>query len=323
MEITLTADSSLQNAINRLPQDGTPVTIHLKNGVYREKVALNRPNVSLIGEDPGKTVISWDDHALRIGSDGEKMGTFNSFTILIGAPDFYAENITFENTAGPGKKAGQALAAYVDGDRAHFRNCRFLGWQDTLFTGPLPQKEGIPNGFKGPRQDMPRVNTRQYYENCYIQGDVDFIFGSATAYFDGCTIVSNDLHQEVNGYLTAPSTPENIPYGYVFSHCRMISGCAPGTVYLLRPWRNHAKAAFLHCDFGAHIHPEGYHDWNKPESRDTMVCAEYGNHGPGASLEHRAPWLRVLTQEEAKSYQREAVLNGTDLWAPWNRHRAY
>ncbi len=160
-----------------------PVTIHIGAGIYRERLLITRPRVTLIGENRDNTTIVYGLGALDVMEDGEKRGTFRTATARIDAPDFTARDITFQNDAGFGHTVGQALAIYVDADRCYFDNCRFLGSQDTLFTAPLPLKEAKPGGFKGPGESKPRTLGRHLYRNCFIQGDVDFIFGSAIAWF--------------------------------------------------------------------------------------------------------------------------------------------
>lgn len=240
---------SIQAAIDSIPEDNTqPITIFIRSGVYNEKLHITKPFITLIGENAKNTIISYSDYAKKQFPSGQSYGTFNSYTAFIGTNDFTAKNITFENTAGIGDEVGQALAAYVDGDRIAFMDCSFLGYQDTLFTGPLPPAPVIPGSFKGPRENAPRINGRQYYENCFIKGDIDFIFGSATAFFHNCTIFSNDIGKKVNGYITAPSTAAGQAYGYVFDSCKLISNAPNETVYLGRPWRNFAKSVFINCE---------------------------------------------------------------------------
>ena len=193
-----------------------------------------------------------------------------------------------------------------------FENCRFLGRQDTLFTAPLPPSVIEWGGFRGPRENAPRDNGTHYSKNCYIEGDVDFIFGGATAYFEECEIRSLTRNSDPEGYITAASTPEGRPYGYVFDKCRFTSDCAPETVYLGRPWRSFAKTVILNSELGAHIKKEGWHDWNKEEAHTLTYYAEYHNFGPGASPETRVSWSHQLTEEEAEKYTKEQVLNG--LW---------
>ncbi|MDF2594345.1 MAG: Pectinesterase [Clostridia bacterium] len=311
--------TSLQAALKNIPLlSSSPTAIYIKKGIYHEKIHIKTPYITLIGEDPVQTIITYDDYALKEFPDGTTYGTFNSYTIFIGAHDFTAKNITFQNHAGPGKKVGQAIAAYVGADRACFKNCRFIGNQDTLFTGPLPPSPLIPHSFRGPQEHAERLNTRQYYEDCTIQGDIDFIFGSATACFYNCEIFSNNLGEAVNGYITAPSTPSGQPYGYIFRCCRLTSNCPKETVYLGRPWRLYAHAVFIDCEMGSHITRSGWHDWDKPESHQTTQFAEFNSHL--ANEDHllcRASWSKILTPDKAKFYTFEKALSGSDGWQPW------
>lgn len=289
--------------------DTCAIEIHIAAGIYKEKLDLERDNVTLIGEDASQTILTFDDYGLFLMPDGLKRGTFRSYTIYVHGANFTAKNLTFANTAGYGPKIGQAVAVYADGNGMTFENCRFLGRQDTLFTAPLPPTVIEWGGFRGPRENAPRDNGTHYYSNCYIEGDVDFIFGGATAYFEECEIRSLCRGADPDGFITAASTPEGRPYGYVFNKCRFTSDCAPETIYLGRPWRNFAKTVIMNSELGAHIKKEGWHDWNKEEARETTYYAEYNNYGPGASPETRVSWSHQLTEEEAKNYSKEKVLN--------------
>ena len=289
--------------------DTYAVEIHIASGTYKEKLNLERDNVTLIGEDVGNTILTFDDYALFLMPDGIKRGTFRSYTIYLHGDNFVAKNLTFANAAGFGPKIGQAVAVYADGARMSFCNCRFLGRQDTLFTAPLPPSVIEWGGFRGPREHAPRDNGTHYYKNCYLEGDVDFIFGGATAYFEECEIHSLTRNSNPDGYITAASTPEGRPYGYVFNHCRFTADCAPETVYLGRPWRNFAKTVIMNSELGAHIKKEGWHDWNKEEARETTYYAEYNNYGPGDSPETRVFWSHQLSEKEANAYTRELVLH--------------
>lgn len=284
-----------------------PETIYIRNGVYKERLEITIPDITLVGEDPNKTIITNDYYAEMIMEDGTKRGTFRTYTCLVFTHNFTARNITFENSAGSGPEIGQALAMYCEGDMNKFYNCRFLGHQDTLFTGPLPPTVKIPGGFVGPTEFAPRDNGRQYYKDCYICGDVDFIFGSATAYFKNCTICALDRGMDVNGYITAPSTPEGQPYGYVFDQCTITGNCPDRTVYLGRPWRSYAKSVFLNCRIDGIIFDEGFHDWNKPDSHEGSFFAEYNCTGAGADTGRRASFAHVLTDEEAAQYTLDNV----------------
>lgn len=300
--------NSVQAAIDSISDKSTPETIYIKNGIYKERVEILRDNITLIGENADNTVITYDYYALMTMSDDTKRGTFRSYTFLVNAHNFNAFNLTFENSAGFGKDVGQAIAVYAEGDRITFKNCRILGHQDTLFTGPLPYHEKQPGGFTGPTEFAVRIPGRQLYEDCYICGEVDFIFGSAVAYFKNCELFALNRNEEINCYYTAPSTYKHQKYGYIFDNCRFTGNCPEGTVMLSRPWRNHAKAVFLNCFMTNQIHSLGFDDWNKPESHDTCYYAEYNCTGEGYRPDMRPSYIHQLTAEEADDYTKNKVL---------------
>ena len=331
--------TSVMAAINSIPKDNkTPVTIFIAPGSYYEKVTLDRSFVTLEGTGTSSkdTVITYDDYAFDIMEDKSKRGTFRSYSMFIDAHDVTLNNLTIENASGDSLSHGQGIALYADGDRLVINSCNIIGHQDTLFTGPLPPKEIVKNGFVGPKQFAPRIHGRQYYTNCYICGDVDFIFGSATAYFENCTIESlrripgedseeykyivknEEVLSNIQGYITAASTPENEAYGYVFDNCRLISGdCPSGTVYLGRPWRDYAKTVFINCHMGRHIHAELFHDWNKTNARESIFYGVYNNEPHKASADEfagRADFVRELSEKEVLSFSKERVLSGNDGW---------
>ncbi len=291
-----------------LPHTEMEVVIHIAPGVYRERLEIRQDHISFIGTDAERTEITYSDGALDLMPEGDKRGTFRTPSVFIDADHFYAYNISFCNEAGQGNKVGQALAVYADGDHLVFEHCRFDGHQDTLFTAPLPKKEKQTGGFKGPKEFAPRRMGRHLYKDCYIAGNVDFIFGSATAYFENCELFMKQRKGEINGYVTAPSTYEGQRYGYVFRDCRFTSDCPPESAYLGRPWRNFARCVIIHSEIGAHIRKEGWHDWDNKEAWDTMFFAEYGNYGEGEGTKQRAPFVKILTEAEAAVYTRENVI---------------
>ena len=296
---------TVQAAIDAAPTTATaskPHRILLKSGTYREHVVIHaeKPFLQLLGE-PGeaeRTVITLDTNVKTpIPGDpsGKTLSTPDSATVLVRASDFTAENITFENTT-PREARVQALAFYVTGDRAILRRCRFLGWQDTL------------------RADAPRGETaRQYFSECYIEGHVDFIYAAGTSVFDRCHI-----HAKADGYLTAASTAETTPFGYVFLDCKITAGPEVERGFFLgRPWRPFAATAFLRCEFPAQLLPAAWHNWGKAENEATARYAEFGNTGPGAAdLSRRAPWAKQLTPTEAAAYTVPNILAAPDAWNP-------
>lgn len=255
-----------------------PITLYIKNGVYNEKIELpaNNTDVTFVGENVDSTIISWNDY-----SGKGKHTTFTSYTSKISGNRFRAENITFANTAGP---VGQALALYVDADKAVFKNCKFLGNQDTIFTAG--------------------ETSRQFFEDCYIEGTTDFIFGPSTAIFQNCTIKGKS-----NSFITAASTYRQSSFGYVFKDCKIIADTNVTKLYLGRPWRAYAKTVFLNCDLPKVIAPEGWNNWGNSENEKTAFYAEYKNTGDGATIEKRVKWSKQLSKKEAMQYNPETVFH--------------
>ncbi|MCR4617506.1 MAG: pectin methylesterase [Lachnospiraceae bacterium] len=319
-EIIVGVDSdyaTLTEAIASLPQNDEIYTIKIKPGSYYEKIELRRGNLVIegMGNFPSEVELTYDDCARQDMPDGTKRGTFRSYSFFIDADNVTLRNLTISNTSGPESEAWQAIALYADGDNLTFENIRLIGHQDTLFTGPLPPKEIQPGGFIGPKQYDERINGRQMYKNCYICGNVDFIFGSATAYFDSCTIESvarafknksesKNPSDEVQGYTCAPSTPEGQAYGYIFKNCDFISkDCPSRSVYLGRPWRDYAKSVYIDCSFGDHIMDEGFHDWNKELAREVSYFAVLNCYRPdGKAYCPTADFVKCLTDEDLNHY---------------------
>ena len=221
--------------------------IYVKKGIYKEKLVVPSwlTNIEIIGEDRDETIITFDDHAnvkipkiglesaslLQDPKDGlQTMGTFRTYTVKVEGCHITFRNLTIENNA---PRKGQAVALHTEGDCLRFVNCRILGNQDTIYTG--------------------MANTRLYFEDCYIEGTTDFIFGPSTAWFEGCTI-----HSKINSYVTAASTPKDVQYGYVFNNCTLTAAEGVDKVFLGRPWRAYAYTLFMNCDLGKHIVPEGW-----------------------------------------------------------------
>ncbi|MDC7124801.1 MAG: pectinesterase family protein [Spirochaetales bacterium] len=290
---------TIQSALDSLAGNTEkPVTILIDPGLYREKLFINQNNLRLIGagQEAADTVISWADSAKKPLLDGKPMRTFLSYTIYIRGEDFFAKNLSFENTAGPGGIAGQAVAVYADADRMHFKNCRFLGWQDTLCTGPLPNDPEPVMEWGNHNFHIFNEGSlvfRQYYEDCYITGDVDFIFGSARALFHNCQIESLWNKDSEGNFITAPAHPSWEPFGYTFINCRLTSLTPEGSVYLGRPWRGYGKVSFWNCWMDKSICAEGWHHWTKVREQ-TARFMEAGCVGPGAQAEERVSWVKII-----------------------------
>lgn len=288
-KIIVAADGSgnyltVQSAFNSISEkNNKPVTVFVKKGLYKEKLFLDSTKkwVTVIGEDKMNTLLTYDDHTGTLSPNGDTINTRTSWSFKILADNFTAKDITFQNDAG--FNAGQAVAVESDGDKAKFINCRFIGNQDVLFT----------NSDK----------SRQYYENCYIEGTTDFIFGSSTVWFEKCQI-----HSKKNSHVTAASTPKEKEFGYIFNECVLTGDTSLHNVSLGRPWRPYASVVYIKCFIGEHIKPEGWSNWNNTDNYKTTRYAEYKNYGPSSDPEKRVNWSRQLTDEEAKKYDLKIFL---------------
>lgn len=261
------------------------VNVYIADGVYNEKIVIPAwlKNVNFIGQSPEGTIITNADHA-----NINKMGTFRTYTVRVDGSDITFSNLTIENNA---PRLGQAVALHTEGDRLHFINCRLLGNQDTLFTGG--------------------EHTRLLFDNCYIEGTTDFIFGAATAYFKQC-----QLHSKTNSYITAASTPADVEVGYVFDGCTLTADPGVDKVYLGRPWRPYAHTVFIDCFMDKHITDSGWDNWRNPENEQTARYAEYGSTGPGAKGK-RAAWAAVPTPAQvAQLRDFTKIFSASTSWAP-------
>ncbi|HWA85016.1 MAG TPA: pectinesterase family protein [Opitutus sp.] len=288
--------TSLQDAISAAPMRTDPAAprwvILVKPGTYHERIYVQRERGHMLihGEDAAKTIITFGLHANLPGPDGKPISTFRTPTLQIDGDGMIWENLTIANSAGP---VGQALALRADGDRLIFRHCRFLGWQDTILLN----------------------RGRDYFDNCYIEGHVDFIFGGATAFFDRCRI-----HCLRDGYITAASTPKGQRFGFVFAGCTIDAADGVKT-YLGRPWRGFARTIFLRTEMSAAVRPAGWHDWDKPRAEKTTYYAEFENTGPGANPAARAAWSHPLRIDQAAQLTPSGVLAGADGWNPTGKLR--
>jgi PelA/Pel-15E family pectate lyase len=274
---------TVQEAIEKVPTNNKHrVVIRIKAGTYFEQVRIpaDKPYISFIGESAEKTKITFNLSNKAAGS------TSASYSVYIGGHDFSAENITFENSFGIGS---QAVAVLVEADRAVFRKCRFLGWQDTLYA----------------------KNGRQYYKDCYIEGHVDYIFGQAAAVFENCLI-----HSKGDGYITAPMRfGSDEPSGFVFINSTLTSENTTNGIYLGRPWRDYGRTVFINTKMDAAVRPEGWHHW-EPRREKTAYFAEYGSTGSGSKPDARVAWAHKLSDAEVKEFSVEYFLGGRDGWNP-------
>jgi pectinesterase len=284
---------TVQAAIDAVPfNNKKSITILVKKGIYKEKIVVDtRKNfIKLIGEEPEKVIITFNNHAGTKIENGDTLNTWTCASFFVYADDFYAENITFENNAG--FTAGQAVAIRIEGNRASFKNCKMIGFQDVLFLSG--------NGVK------------HYFKNCYIEGTTDFIFGASTAVFVGCHI-----HSKKNSHVTAASTNGIVPYGFVFLNCKLTADTSINKVSLGRPWSPTASVTYINCWMDKHIIAEGWNNWKNPANEATARYSEFNSSGPGASPTARVKWSKQLSVEEAKKYTVENILGkwGVELVA--------
>jgi polygalacturonase len=296
---------SIQRALDIAPKSGALVLV--APGTYREVLTIDKPNIRLrsANSDAAKTVVVMDKSA---GTSG---GTLHSATVNVTADNFFAENITFQNdfnATHPQLPVGsQALALLVTGDRAVFHNIRLLGNQDTVYAG---SRNCAPDGENC-------ITARQYFSDCYIAGNVDFIFGDGKAVFDHCEIHSTP---HAGGYITAQAKHyPNEDSGFVFDHCKLTADAdISQSVYLGRPWRPYATVVFLDTEMGERIDPAGWREWHPGETHsiETVYYAEFGSTGPGAHPGERDPHTHFLTPAEAEQFKPSVFLRGSDHWDP-------
>ncbi|WP_435003716.1 pectinesterase family protein [Xanthomonas arboricola] len=279
---------TVQAAIDAAVQGGKRAQINIGAGTYQELIVVpsNAPALKLTGAGATQTIITYDNYASRINpATGTEYGTSGSSSVIIAGNDFTAEQLSFGNHAGP---VGQAVAVRVDGDRAAFRNVRFLGYQDTLYL---------------------RGAKLSYFLDCYVEGTVDFVFGAGTALFENV-----QLHSLGDGYLTAASTPQESARGFVFRNARVTAASGVSRVFLGRPWRPYASVSFIGSQLGAHILPEGWNNWGNAANEATARYSEYQSSGAGANPSRRVKWSRQLTAAQAAALDRNTIF-GT--WRPF------
>lgn len=284
--VTIKPDGSgdfktIQAAIDAVPATNTqPQSIELAPGLYKEALTIPKGKEFItlkgLGETRDKVIIT--------------AGATQS-TLTADADNLHVQNLTLENSAGATAGPNQALTS--NGDKQVYENVRFVGWQDTMY--------------------LRAAKVRQYFRNCEVLGSVDFIYGSACAVFENCDIIQQRF---TGGPLTAPSTPQEQPYGLVFLNCRLLRGPAAkaGSVTLMRPWREYGMSAFINCTMDDGVSPKGWSEWSGREA--TCRAFEYGSktlQGQPVDPGQRAPWSKRLSADEAAKYTVSQIFGD---WAP-------
>jgi pectinesterase len=278
---------TVQAAVDAVPTNNTQrYVVDILPGIYTERIMIpaDKPMITLRGHGPSAshTVLTFNETANTPPNES----TVHASTVIRGK-DFVAENLTFENSHGPGV---QALAIYIKADRAIFDNVRFLGWQDTLRS----------------------ESGRHYFQNVYVEGSVDFIYGRGTAFFENST-----LYAKSSGYLTAQAREADAETnGYVFQDST-ITGAAPhSSVYLGRPWQAYSRTVFLDTKMGPLINPAGWSPWGGSTNHQTAYYAEYNSRdlaGNPLDVSQRVSWSHQLSAQEAEAFSKEKWLMG---WEP-------
>ena len=277
--------------------------IELKAGIYKEKVEIYKNGISIIGQNKKETIITYDDYYHKILADYNECNTFRTYSLYVGGDNVTIQNLTIENSNNQSHIYGQAVALHVNGDNFKCIDCIIQSAQDTLFTGPLP-KDLIERhtGLIIKPQQLLGTPSKQIYKHCTIKGDVDFIFGSATALFEECDIISigrkKTGNNTIDGFICAPSHSKELKYGYLFYKCNLICENEVTNVYLGRPWRDYGQAAFILCNMGKHINPEGYDPWTL-NRKDTCRFIEYTEN---VDLTARKSWIKIYSKDDALNY---------------------
>ncbi|MEQ8849736.1 pectinesterase family protein [Botrimarina sp.] len=279
---------TIQSAVDAVPTGGAErYVIDILPGVYTARVIVpsDKPKITLRGQDPLTTKITFYETANTPPNESSVHAT----AVVRGA-DFVAENLTFENSHGPGV---QALAMYAKADRLVFNNCRFLGWQDTLRS----------------------EHGRHYFHNVYVEGSVDFVYGRGTAYFEDSTLFAKSA-----GYVTAQARESSGDTdGYVFKNTAVTGSANPGSVYLGRPWQKYSRTVFIDSKLGAVVNRAGWSAWSGNNNHLTAYYAEHNSTDLGGEpldLSGRVAWSHQLTAAEAEAYSKENWLGGADGWSP-------
>ncbi|MGM9605797.1 MAG: pectinesterase family protein [Faecousia sp.] len=256
----LTPQDDLQTALDSAPKDAF---VHLAPGIYRQKIVIRTPGLTIIGQGAENTRLVFDDYAQKLDEQGREYVTFRTYTLAVCADGVRLENLAIVNDARFPEKKGQEVALTVYGDDFCMENCRLTSTQDTLFLGPLPPD--LITRYDGFLADELRQDRllRQTFRNCLIEGTVDFIFGCGNALFEACEIRSLADARDI-GYIAAPAHSSWQTEGFLFRNCRLTceDAVTPGSIYLARPWRDYGLVRFENCTLGKHIAPAGFDKWN-------------------------------------------------------------
>ncbi|MDE7263528.1 MAG: hypothetical protein K2N64_02560 [Anaeroplasmataceae bacterium] len=293
MIIEISPDQSITEAIKQLnPKD----VLVLNDGIYNEKVEIWNSNITIKAKNYLKAKIIHKDYYHKIMPDNNECNTFRTYTLYVGGDYVKLEGLDIQNEAVPSCIYGQAVALHVDGNHFLCEQCRIASAQDSLFTGPMPSDLLLRYEGFYPPEKRKGTPSKQIYRQCTIIGDVDFIFGCATAFFDQCKIISLDRGSTNPTYVCAPAHSKELSFGYLFYKCSF-QGNEPA--YLARPWRDYGCVAFIECKLDEHILPEGYNKWDNTHRDKTARFYEYSTE---IDTSRRVSWAHLLSSADATKY---------------------
>lgn len=278
-------------------------TIVLEPKVYREKVIVDVDNITILGDKSGKSVIAFDDYAKKIHADGQEYNTFRTYTVNVIANSVTLKNLTIVNDALFPQTKGQAVALSVCGKDFLAKNLKLCSMQDTLFCGPLP--DDLVVRYQGFLKDNERYfegQSTQIYLNCHILGSVDYVFGTARAFFKGCTFTNVNDGRDT-AYVCAPAHSLKQDVGFTFINCSFDceSDVTKNSTFLARPWRDFGKATFINCRYSHHIKNTVFDKWNDTTRDKTARFELY----PKLKGFETVSWHKPITKAKTLEYKAE------------------
>ncbi|MGB4589832.1 MAG: pectinesterase family protein [Clostridiaceae bacterium] len=304
--------ASITEAINDL-RELDDIHLLIKDGIYREKIGIEKKNIFLEGESRDGTILEFGDGAFHPHLDGKPFGTFRSYTLYLYGEKVHLRHLTVKNTAGIGEINGQGIALYLDALLFDVFDVALYGHQDTLFMAPLPKEPRAKGSFIGPGEHRERRSSTGIIRESSIVGDVDFIFGGANVLFEHCDIESLDHGKNEVNYIAAPCTRKE-EVGFIFKNSRFLSESRRKMTYLARPWREFAKVAFIECEFNEHLLPGAFDPWGEESHKKTT---EFNLDPANYFKKDELNFGNILFREEIMVY--DSIVNKikTELMKGW------
>jgi pectinesterase len=293
---------TVQEAVDHASSDHG-ATILIAPGTYHEKVSVKKPNIALVGtgNTPADTVITWGDSAKNSGS------TFTSGTITVGGEAFEAENLSIVNTWWQDHTAAedrsQAVALQMESDHAVIDRVRMISGQDTLFASSHQCRGNLTSVC---------LADRQFFNDCFVEGNVDYIFGDSKAVFEGC-----EFHSRPGSGVMVTAQSRHSPLedsGYFMLHCHITGENQGNNIFLGRPWVDYSTVLFYDTQIDQKLAPQGWQEWGG--RLKTATYREYKSHGPGANDGGRIVISPSLSPEAEQQLTPAGVLGGEDHWDP-------